>query len=50
MNIIQKMQTFIVKAQIKTNPQTGKKKIVGIHFQNNELRKLTDKDFIKSGR
>lgn len=44
------MKSFIVKAQIKTDPKTGKKKIVGLHFSDNDVRKLTDKDFIKSSR
>lgn len=45
-----KMKSFIVKAQIKTDPKTGKKKIVGLHFSDNDVRKLTDKDFVKSAR
>jgi hypothetical protein len=44
------MKAYIVKAQIQINPKTGKKKIVGLHFSQSQIRKLTDKDFIKSGR
>lgn len=44
------MRSFVVKAIIETDPKTGKKKIVGLHFSGNDVRKLTDKDFIKSGR
>ena len=44
------MKTFIVKAQIEIDQKTGKKKIIGLHFPDNEIKKLTDKDFIKSGR
>jgi len=44
------MTDYLVKAQIEIDSKTGKKKIVGLHFPDNEIRKLTDKDFIKSGR
>lgn len=44
------MKTFIIKAQIEINPKNGKKKIVGLNFPENGVKKLTDKDFIKSGR
>jgi hypothetical protein len=27
-----------------------KEKIIGLHFSNESIRKLTDKDFIKSGK
>ena len=44
------MKEFIVTATIEVDKKTGKKKIVGLHFPDNAIRKLTDKDFIKSGR
>jgi hypothetical protein len=41
------MRTYIVSATVEVDKQTGKKKIVGLHFPSEEIRKLTDKDFLK---
>jgi hypothetical protein len=42
-----KTQSIIVKASIEIDRKSGKKKIVCLHFADNEIRQLTDKDFIK---
>lgn len=41
---------FIIKGIFKTDKQTGKKKLVDLHFPSEAIRQLTDKDFIKSGK
>jgi hypothetical protein len=39
------IQSFVVVAQIKTHPHTGKKHIVSIRFTDSAIHKLTDKSF-----
>lgn len=42
------MKEFIVKATIKTDKTTGKKKIIGLHFLTESIRQIIDWGFIKT--
>jgi hypothetical protein len=41
------MKEVIVKATVRVDKITGKKTILSLHFTNEVLRKITDKEFIK---